>query len=127
MGIRKFCIDVYHAMAKSENQIKYSAIDPMYSVFTRAIMDTLESLGYEMEVVIEDVPTLVITWQVLECLLWGDYMEIIDFLEKAYVGARAYDDVEMMIRISRAIIAFSCDNLEECPTWEEMVEEYISK
>ena len=52
---------------------------------------------------------------------------ILDFLEKSYVGARAMDDVELMCRLSRAILAFSYDDLEHMPTWEEMHQAYIAK
>jgi len=50
---------------------------------------------------------------------------IIDYLEYAYSGAKAVDDVEMMTRLSRAIIAFSCNKFDEVPDWEEMMEEYM--
>lgn len=32
--------------------------------------------------------------------------KILDYLEKAYIGAKTADDTEMMCRISRAVIAF---------------------
>ena len=51
---------------------------------------------------------------------------ILDYLEKAYVGARMMDDVELMCRLSRAVIAFSYDDLENMPTWEEMQEAYMN-
>jgi hypothetical protein len=50
---------------------------------------------------------------------------ILDYLESAYSGAKMMDDVEMMIRLNRAIIAFSCNKFDEMPNWEEMMEEYM--
>lgn len=50
---------------------------------------------------------------------------IIDYLEYAYSGAKAVDNVEMMTRLSRAIIAFSCNKFDKVPDWEEMMEEYM--
>lgn len=38
-----------------------------------------------------------------------DYKEILEYLENCYTGARAMDDVEMELRISRAIVAFKAD------------------
>lgn len=53
---------------------------------------------------------------------------IIDYLENAYTGAKMMDDVELMLRLSRAIVSFSYDNLEENnPDWDKMLDEYISK
>lgn len=53
---------------------------------------------------------------------------IIDFLENAYIGAKMMDDAEMMIRLSRAVVSFSYDNLEENnPDWDKMLDEYINK
>lgn len=53
---------------------------------------------------------------------------IIDFLEDAYIGAKVMNDVEMMLRLSRAIVSFSYDNLEENnPDWDKMLDEYINK
>ena len=51
---------------------------------------------------------------------------ILDYLETAYVGAKEMDDVEIMCRLSRAILAFSYDDLEHMPTWEEMQEAYMN-
>lgn len=51
---------------------------------------------------------------------------IIDYLEHSYTGARMIDDVELMCRLSRAILAFSYDDLEHMPTWEEMQEAYMN-
>lgn len=51
---------------------------------------------------------------------------IINCLEDAYSGAKMMDDAELMIRLSRAIIAFSYDNLEEEPDWNKMMDAYIS-
>ena len=51
---------------------------------------------------------------------------VLDYLETAYVGARAMDDVEIMCRLSRAILAFSYDDLEHMPTWEEMMEAHMT-
>jgi hypothetical protein len=51
---------------------------------------------------------------------------IIEYLENAYSGAKAMDDVELMLRLSRAIIAFSYDNLEENkPDWDKMMDAYM--
>ena len=51
---------------------------------------------------------------------------VINFLEDAYTGAKMMDDVDLMIRLSRAIISFSYDNLEEEPDWNKMMDAYIS-
>jgi hypothetical protein len=51
---------------------------------------------------------------------------ILDYLEKSYTGARMMDDVELMCRLSRAILAFSYDDLEHMPTWEEMQNAYMN-
>lgn len=51
---------------------------------------------------------------------------ILDYLENSYTGARMMDDVELMCRLSRAILAFSYDNMEHMPTWEEMQEAYMT-
>ena len=51
---------------------------------------------------------------------------ILDYLEEAYIGARVMKDVELMCRISRAVLAFSYDDLEHMPTWEEMQEAYMN-
>lgn len=51
---------------------------------------------------------------------------ILDYLENSYTGARMMDDVELMCRLSRAILAFSYDDLENMPTWEEMQEAYMN-
>ena len=48
-----------------------------------------------------------------------------DYLESAYSGAKMMGDVETMIRLSRAILAFNYDDLEHNPTWEEMQEAYM--
>ena len=50
---------------------------------------------------------------------------ILDYLECAYSGAKMMDDVEMMTRLTRAIIAFNCNKFDEVPDWEEMMEEYM--
>lgn len=53
---------------------------------------------------------------------------IINYLENAYTGAKMMDDAELMLRLSRAIVSFSYDNLEENnPDWDKMLDEYISK
>ena len=52
---------------------------------------------------------------------------ILEYLENAYSGAKMMDDVEMMCRLSRAILAFSYDDLEKMPTWDEMQEAYMEK
>lgn len=51
---------------------------------------------------------------------------ILDYLENSYTGARMTDDVELMCRLSRAILAFSYDDLEHMPTWEEMQNAYMN-
>lgn len=56
-----------------------------------------------------------------------NYDSIVEYLEMAYVGARAMDDVETMCRLSRAIMAFSYDDLEHMPTWEEMSDAFMKK
>lgn len=50
---------------------------------------------------------------------------VYDYLQYAYLGAKEADDVEMMIRLTRAMIAFSCNKFDEVPDWEEMMEEYM--
>lgn len=52
---------------------------------------------------------------------------ILDYLEKAYSGAKMMDDVKMMIRLTRAIVAFDCDVFDRHPSLDEMLEEHISK
>lgn len=52
---------------------------------------------------------------------------VLEYLENAYSGAKMRDDVEMMCRLSRAILAFDYDDLEKMPTWEEMQEAYLEK
>lgn len=52
---------------------------------------------------------------------------ILDYLECAYSGAKMMDDVEMMCRLTRAIIAFDCDVFDRTPDWEEMWEEHLLK
>lgn len=52
---------------------------------------------------------------------------ILEYLNKAYSEAKEVDDVTMMIRLTRAMIAFSCDKFDEVPDWEEMMEEYMSE
>jgi hypothetical protein len=52
---------------------------------------------------------------------------ILEYLKNAYSGAKMLDDVEMMCRLSRAILAFDYDDLEKHPTWEEMQEAYMCK
>lgn len=47
---------------------------------------------------------------------------ILEYLEHAYSGAKMMDDVEMMCRLSRAILAFDYDDFEHMPTWDEMME-----
>lgn len=49
---------------------------------------------------------------------------ILNYLKKAYVGASVMDDEEMMIRLGRAIAAFSYDDLDNTPTWEQIVNSY---
>jgi hypothetical protein len=51
---------------------------------------------------------------------------ILDYLEHSYTGARMMDDVELMCRLSRAILAFSYDDMEHMPTWEEMQNAYMN-
>ena len=51
--------------------------------------------------------------------------EILNFLVSAYSEAKMNADTEMMIRLSRAIIAFSYNNLDEVPSWNKMVDEYM--
>lgn len=52
---------------------------------------------------------------------------VLDYLEHSYSGAKMMDDVELMCRISRAILAFAYDDMEHLPTWEEMQESYFNK
>ena len=39
----------------------------------------------------------------------NEELEILDYLENAYTGAKMYDDLSVMVRISRAIAAFKAD------------------
>ena len=52
---------------------------------------------------------------------------ILDYLETAYAGAEAMHDEEIVCRLTRAIIAFSYDDLENLPSWEEMFKAYTNK
>ena len=52
---------------------------------------------------------------------------ILDYLEKSYSGAKMMDDVELMCRLSRAILAFDYDDFEHLPTWEEMQNAHMMK
>jgi hypothetical protein len=52
---------------------------------------------------------------------------ILEYLENAYSGATMMDDVEMMCRLSRAILAFDYDDMERSPTWDEMMTAYMEK
>ena len=52
---------------------------------------------------------------------------VLDYLENAYTGAKMMDDVEMMMRLSRAIMAFDYDRFDRTPTWNEMQEAYMMK
>lgn len=53
--------------------------------------------------------------------------KILTFLECTYSGAKMKDDIEMKCRLSRAIIAFSYDDIFNIPTWEEMLDSYMLK
>lgn len=53
--------------------------------------------------------------------------EILDYLEKSYSDAKFMDDVELMTRLARAILAFNYDDLYRMPTWEEMIKENTMK
>ena len=52
---------------------------------------------------------------------------ILNYLEHSYSGAKMLDDVELMIRLTRAIIAFECDVFDRTPTWDEMWDEHFIK
>ncbi len=52
---------------------------------------------------------------------------IIVYLKHAYGKAKTENDADLMCRISRAIIAFSCDDTENLPSWEEMAQEFAAK
>lgn len=52
---------------------------------------------------------------------------ILEYLENSYSGAKMMDDVELMCRLSRAILAFSYDDMEKLPSWEEMQDAYFEK
>lgn len=52
---------------------------------------------------------------------------VLDYMEKTFVGAKMANDIEMMCRLSRAVIAFSYDDLENIPSWEKMLESYMMK
>lgn len=48
---------------------------------------------------------------------------ILNYLEDSYSDAKYMDDVELMVRLSRAILAFNYSDLRHMPTWEEMIKE----
>lgn len=50
--------------------------------------------------------------------------QILDYLEHSYTGAKMLGDIELMCRLSRAILAFNYSNTEHLPTWEEMQNAY---
>ena len=52
---------------------------------------------------------------------------ILSYLKHAYNKAKTENDTDMMCRLSRAIVAFSCDDTENHPTWEQMAEEFATK
>ena len=52
---------------------------------------------------------------------------ILEYLEQAYSGAKMLDDVEMMQRLPRAILAFDYDDFDHLPTWEQMQEAHMWK
>lgn len=52
---------------------------------------------------------------------------ILEYLEQAYSGAKMLDDVEMMQRLTRAILAFDYDDFDHLPTWEQMQEAHMWK
>lgn len=47
-------------------------------------------------------------------LTLNQYKEILNMLEFAYTGARANNDLDIMVRISRAIKAFELDTNKDC-------------
>lgn len=49
---------------------------------------------------------------------------VLKYLENAHDDALLKNDKEMVCRLTRAMIAFSCDDLDKLPTWEEMLAEY---
>lgn len=49
---------------------------------------------------------------------------ILKYLENAHDDALLKNDKEMVCRLTRAMIAFSCDDLDKLPSWEEMLAEY---
>lgn len=51
---------------------------------------------------------------------------ILDFLRGAYANAKEIDDVELMHRLSRAIIAFSYNNFTD-NDWTKMLEAYLNE
>ena len=51
---------------------------------------------------------------------------ILDFLEGAYNNAKEMDDVELMCRLSRAIIAFSYNDFSN-NDWSKMLESYLNE
>ena len=52
---------------------------------------------------------------------------ILNYLEKSYSDAKFNDDVEPMIRLTRAILAFNYSDLCRMPTCEEMIKENTMK
>ena len=53
--------------------------------------------------------------------------EILEYLECRYSGAKTMNDVKLMLRLSRAIVAFSYDGVENMPTWDRMLDTYMHK
>jgi hypothetical protein len=51
---------------------------------------------------------------------------ILEYLENAYTGAKMMNDVEMMCRLSRAILAFNYDGTEPMPSWYDMSDAYMN-
>lgn len=49
---------------------------------------------------------------------------VLRYLENAHDDALLKNDKEMVCRLTRAMIAFSCDDLDKLPSWEEMLAEY---
>ena len=51
---------------------------------------------------------------------------ILEYLEDAYIGARKFDDMDTMLRLARAIVAFKSDLTEDIFT-EEVKEKYYAQ
>ena len=50
---------------------------------------------------------------------------ILNYLERAYSNAKMEDDIGMMLKLQRAIIAFDYDEIVDRLNWDEVTSEYF--